>query len=228
MTEFITYLSGNSEWFPNTSIKASYSDEYTKQIRKILGVSYFNFCVDLYRLCISMPTYSYLFYDSESLSLEGVLAQDSFKDKTILEATGKEPAKSIPADLPGASYPEYTGLTLQFNNNSSALLKTNNAVWTVLCNKTGNILTIKWPDELGISGLINLGDKEWKPGSVIDIPVRWRYPVQLVDKLLRKSNTVFEFLENRNTCELFCSADTAGERICIVIWTLIDYIKENS
>lgn len=225
MKAFITYIAGHNEFFPGTKeLKLRQDTATTRAIRELLGTQYKGACIALYRICAAQPLVQQeLGLFPGGFTMEGQGLELTGPEEAVV-GTGKGPARVLPSEAPIVGSGVYMGeLTLKASGPSSAQLLCGTQPVNVTAVATADTVACVWPAWLKINGALKLPTGTvWTPGyTTLPVPVRWKYPVSAVDELLRKENIVYSFLEENNLCETFYAADTAEERISIVVSALI-------
>lgn len=230
MYEFVTYLSGNKDLF-----KAPYSlavkpeTESVARMRALLGAYNKAACIALYRICAAQPLYAQeLNLQPSNYTCEGE-GLDLIGSSDAVLGTGAGPARILPSEAPIVGKSLYMGpVYLTAETATTATLSYGAKKTTVPVTVTGRAISGSWPADLRLEGALVLPENTpWVPKvTTIEVPVRWRYPVQKIAKLLREENFVFIFLEECGMLELFAAADTDEECISIAAMALVKSAKK--
>lgn len=230
MYDFVTYLSGNKNLFRAPySLAVKPETALMENMRALLGTNNKAACIALYRICAAQPLYAQeLNLQPSNYTCEGE-GLDLIGPNDVVLGTGAGPARILPSEAPIVGKSLYMGpVYLTAETATTATLSYGDKKTTVPVAIAGRAVTGNWPSELRLEGAILLPENTpWEPKiTTIEVPVRWRYPVQKIAKLLREENFVFMFLEECGMLELFAAADTDEECISIAVMAVIKSAKK--
>lgn len=83
--------------------------------------------------------------------------------------------------------------------------------------RTGNLLDVSWPAELGITGLVDVMGNTWGPGVPITFThVPDIFPYDALALAANKNNKVFKHLDDVGTLKMFNAAQSPIEKAAIL------------
>lgn len=219
MIKFITYLTGSSDW---NRFAPVLDQDYTPLplwLADLLGTHDVGMCACLYRLYKSKPQYA-----DDLLGTDETAVMDAISGLTggVLRLDGQGAASVKP------SQPPFVGDKMCVDDPVLTCTATGDATIVVgpyteqtKCT-TGNGLTaVKWPSWLHLHGSIQTLNLPF----VAKLPVVWSYPVEEVDRRIRKSSAAYDFMEEYNVVGLFFTEPTAEGRLCAFLRAALKHVN---
>lgn len=226
MVNFITYISGDVKWLQLQSVmpKVALPTPEIEVLRDILGTHSLNNCISLYRLCCTFPfIQTNLPKETIELDFAGWQQARASSDASLVNM-GRDLAVSLPINFKSVSNEP---ITITYKTDSTATISVGDIKLIVPVSYNLGILQVQWPEGWHIKGGLRLGpNSAWAPGTVLDVPVRYAYPVKEVDKALREREQLYDQLQHTNLVAEFYSADSAEERVAIAVLMLIRLVSK--
>jgi hypothetical protein len=219
MIKFITYLTGNSDWnrFAPTLDKG-----YTPLplwLTDLLGTYDVGMCACLYRLYKSKPQYA-----DDLLGTDETAVMDAISGLTggVLRLDGQGAASVKP------SQPPFVGdkmcvadPVLTCTAAGDATIVVGSYTEHTQCATGNGITTVRWPSWLRLYGSIKTPSLPY----TTTLPVVWSYPVEEVDRRLRKSSAAYDFMEEYDVVGLFFTETTAEGRLCAFLQAVLKHVN---
>lgn len=226
MIRLVTYLTGDPNWQLHIPALPFGYKTLPKWLRQLLGLDSPAMCFSLAQLLVSQPTFS------AHISYSSVLAEGLTPATTAgrLYNEGKGVAHI------GTTDPRFVGdrmqlgsVVLRYVNGQTGELVVGDYSERVQVayGADTKTMTIIWPSWLKNSGQLMLGDKDWKAGVSVPVPVRWRCPIEELDKRARRMIEVYEFLEKQNLHSVFYSLYAAEERVALLVLAALKFTGYN-
>lgn len=218
MKNILYYLTGNPAYLLSLNLdnESYHNDEYADQLRKILGTSYKPNCYTLLNIYTSCPFINKLI-GNNTLAYNNEIPTDN----NILISTNKGPVSILPIDMKVTEEgPQPVSISIKYGSTTSSIFIYNDEVYQVKSNYADGVLYVDYPKDININGYIKIG-ANWNEFSSIDISVPGKYPVNAVDEIVQNLESLYDILIKANTIEQFYSADTAEERIAILVHTIL-------
>lgn len=226
MVNFITYVSGNIKWLhlQSTLPEVALPTQEIDTLRHILGTSSLENCIKLYRLCSSFPFIrANLPKETIELDFAGLMQAVSGTTAQLI-STGRDLPSSLPTNFNTVAA---TPIVLKYKSDTTAEISIDMRHAILPVSYSNEVLHVQWPQEWNIKGNLRLPEHTtWSPGTMVELPVRYSYPVQEIDKVLRQQEYLYDQLQNTNLVAEFYSADSAAERVAIVVLALIRLVSK--
>lgn len=218
MIKFITYLHGSPSWSRCAPMLEPSYPGVPSWIRDLLGLDDVNMCACLYRLYSSTLQYSYELINTDPMSV--LPGPDVLKDG-ILQITGTGPASVKPATPPFQAGRMCVGTVTLDMRDEYGVMAVDRYREKVTYHRVGDTVEVQWPAWLPNHGTLHVEPD----ATTTTIPVLWTYPIQEVDRLLRKTTDAYKFMEQYSLVELFCAEGTAEGRVCAFVRAVLQHVK---
>lgn len=219
MIRFITYLTGSSDW---NRFAPALGQGYTplpRWLTDLLGTSDVGMCACLYRLYKSKPQYA-----SDLLGTDETAVTDTLSGLKggVLRLDGQGAASVKPSQPPFAGdrmCVEDPVLTCTAEGDATIVV----GPYTehTRCSTGNGLTSVNWPSWLRLHGSIETPSLPY----TVTLPVVWSYPVEEVDRRIRKSSAAYDFMEEYNVVGLFFTETTAEGRLCAFLRAVLKHVN---
>lgn len=219
MIKFITYLSGSADW---NQFAPALEPSYTPLPQwavDLLGTTDAAMCACLYRLYRSKPQYAGdLLYTDET----SVGAKISALQGGTLCLDGQGAASVKPSQPPFVGDKMcLTTPVLHCSSAGTATVTVGAYEETVTCNHNGGIVEVAWPSWLRLHGTVKVDSLP----ATVRLPIVWTYPVDEVDRRIRRSSAAYTFMETYDVVGLFYTESTAEGRLCAFLRAALKHVN---
>lgn len=219
MIKFITYLTGSSDW---NRFAPALDQSYTPLplwLSDLLGTFDARMCACLYRLYKSKPQYA-----DDLLGTDETAVTDAISGLRggVLRLDGQGAASVKPSQPPflGDKMCVATPV-LTCKANGEATIVVGPYTEYTRCATGNGLTTVKWPSWLQLHGSIKTPSLPY----VATLPVVWSYPVEEVDRRIRKSSAAYDFMEEYDVVGLFFTETTAEGRLCAFLRAALKHVN---
>lgn len=138
----------------------------------------------------------------------------SVKNASLVSSSGKIAAVVYkPEDYPIPP----TTVVKYYDSSEVTIMRGKSTARAPYSMRTGNLMDIAWPANLGISGLLDLGGNTWGAGIPITIThVPDIFPYDAMSAAAIKNNKVFKHMDDVGTLKMFNAAQTPIEQAALL------------